>query len=107
MAPLPAPAGAAVGAELVRLYVQPRFQGQRIGLRLLQAAEQAARAAGLRVVWLTAWHENHRALRFYARQGYQDAGATTYAFQGKQYLNRVLVKALDVGSEAPPQGPPA
>lgn len=90
----PAPAGTAHGAELARLYIQPQAQGTGLGAVLLRAAEEAARDAGLHTLWLTAWEGNHRALRFYARCGYRDEGATTYTFDHRQYGNRVLARAL-------------
>lgn len=89
-----APAGEARGAELVRLYVQPQAQGTGLGATLLRAAEDAALAAGHHTLWLTAWEGNQRALRFYARCGYRDVGATTYTFEGQAYGNRVWVRAL-------------
>lgn len=88
----PAPAGSIVGAELVRLYVQPRFQRQGIGRGLLKQFEAAAEATGLPGAWLTAWERNDRACRFYVAQGYEDVGATTYTFQGNTYGNRVFAK---------------
>ncbi len=92
VSPLSAPAGAVVGAELIRLYVQPRLQRHGIGWRLLREAERVAAAATLGSVWLTAWEGNHRAHRFYASRGYRDVGATTYELQGNRYGNRVFVK---------------
>jgi diamine N-acetyltransferase len=91
---LPAPAGGAGGAELVRLYVQPVAQGQGLGARLMHAAEAMAAQAGLPALWLTAWEGNHRALAFYARVGYADVGSTSYNFEGHSYGNRVLARAL-------------
>ena len=92
--PQPAPTGAVVGAQLVRLYIQPRFQRAGNGQRLLQAAEVAAWSLGLSVLWLTAWEGNNRARRFYEAVGYQDVGAKTYSFQGNAYPNRVFAKHL-------------
>ena len=89
---LPAPAGKVAGAELVRLYVQPAFQGRGVGRNLLRSAESAATARGLPALWLTAWEGNHRASRFYAANGYSDIGATTYTFEGKTYANRVFAR---------------
>lgn len=94
LSPQRAPACDVVGAELVRLYVQPRAQRQGVGQRLLRAAERATVSAAFGSVWLTAWEGNHRARRFYASQGYEDVGATTYTFQGYHYGNRVFVKRL-------------
>ena len=94
LGPLAAPAGAIVGAELVRLYIQPQCHGMGMGRQLLQAAEAAAAAVGLGHVWLTAWEGNHRARGFYGAVGYADVGATTYTLQGQSYGNRVFAKRL-------------
>jgi diamine N-acetyltransferase len=91
----PSPAGALAGAELVRLYVQPKAQRTNIGRSLLTRAEQLAQAVSIKCLWLTAWEGNHNARAFYARVGYVDVGATTYAFQGQTYSNRVLAKRLE------------
>ena len=88
----PAPGGSVSGAQLVRLYVQPAFQRRGIGRTLIREAERLA--AGTGALWLTAWEENRRARAFYAAQGYDDVGATTYAFEGRCYGNRVLAKRL-------------
>ena len=87
-----APVAALAGAELVRLYVQPNAQRRGIGRRLLLEAERAVADACLPALWLTAWEGNERARRFYAAQGYEDVGATRYAFQGRTYGNRVFAK---------------
>jgi ribosomal protein S18 acetylase RimI-like enzyme len=89
-----APAAAATGAELIRLYVQPAAQGAGLGRRLIRASEALAAEAGLAALWLTAWEGNQRALTFYAREGYADIGATSYSFEGNSYGNRVLVREL-------------
>lgn len=97
---LSAPAGAVAGAELVRLYVQPRVQRLGVGKRLLQEAERATAVAALGSLWLTAWEGNLRACSFYASHGFQDVGATTYAFQGNSYGNRVFVKHIGQSTSA-------
>jgi ribosomal protein S18 acetylase RimI-like enzyme len=82
------------GAELVRLYVQPRAQGSGIGRSLLQEAERLARLSSLPSLWLTVWEGNSGALAFYRRMGYADVGATTYSFEGNTYGNRVFARQL-------------
>jgi diamine N-acetyltransferase len=89
---LPCPAGDLTGAELVRLYVQPKAQRMNLGRSLLTRAEQLVQAANIGNLWLTAWEGNHNARAFYERVGYEDVGATTYTFQGQTYPNRVLAK---------------
>ena len=52
VAALPAPGSTVVGAELVRLYVQPSCQRHGVGRLLIQSAERAAAFSGLGSIWL-------------------------------------------------------
>lgn len=85
-----------VTAEVVRLYVQRRFQGRHWGARLLQQAETLAAEQGATHLWLTAWVGNPRATGFYAAQGWRDVGSTDYVFEGEAFLNRIFVRDLDI-----------
>jgi ribosomal protein S18 acetylase RimI-like enzyme len=89
-----APAPGLAGWELARLYVQPQAQGGGVGTALLRRAEQLAAEDGSRDLWLSVWERNERALAFYRRLGYADVGETTYAFEGREYGNRVVAKRL-------------
>ena len=84
--------------ELDRLYVLARFTGIGLGKALLRQAEALAASSGASALWLTAWAGNERALAFYPAQGYRDVGATTYAFGGDEYENRVFAKVLCAAS---------
>lgn len=95
-----APDGQTSGAELVRLYVQPAAQHNRIGRALLERAEQVIVAHKLSSVWLAAWDRNTNARAFYAHMGYVDVGATTYSFEGHTYANRVFAKHLSVADSS-------
>lgn len=81
-------------AQLIRLYVQEHFVGQGLGARLLAQAEQLARQAGARVLWLTAWEYNWRARQFYQHKNYHDCGQTHYVFEDEAHPNRVYAKEL-------------
>ena len=83
-----------ITTEVVRLYVQRRFQGQHLGARLLQQAQSVAAEHGASRLWLTAWVGNPRAIGFYAAQGWQDVGSTDYVFEGEAFLNRIFVREL-------------
>lgn len=89
-----APVGDMVGAQLVRLYVQPSAQGTGLGKALIGSAERIAAEARSNGLWLIAWDRNHRALEFYARAGYSDLGADTYTLKDQSYGTRVLAKRL-------------
>lgn len=90
---------ATTSAKLNRLYVHEPFTAKGTGKALLQCAESLAASKGASTLWLTAWVGNHRALGFYATRGYKDLGATMYVFQGEQYENRVLAKAVHAHAE--------
>jgi len=83
-----------VQAELLRLYVQEPFTGQRVGRALLLLAEQTAAQAGATVLWLSPWVHNQRALAFYASQGYADHGSTWFTMEDEAHENRVLARSL-------------
>lgn len=104
-----APPGAP--AEVLRLYVQERFTGRRVGTALLDAAERVAAGEGAAVLWLTPWVGNARALAFYAARGYTDHGLTHFRLEGETHENRLLAKQLDrtVGADRWPRtaAPPA
>lgn len=88
--------------ELNRLYVHERFTSRGIGGALLRSAEELAGAYGAAAIWLTAWVENERAVRYYPRRGYADVGASTYTFEGDSYENRVFAKELVPGGGSRP-----
>ncbi|MEY2685809.1 MAG: Protease synthase and sporulation negative regulatory protein 1 [Pseudomonadota bacterium] len=98
VADVPSPVAGCLGAELVRLYVQPRAQGRGLGRALMAHAEARARKAGASGLWLTAWEHNTRALGFYDHLGYVDVGPTAFVIQARSYVNRVLHKRLAVAS---------
>lgn len=89
---LGSPVDGVSGAELVRLYVQPRAQRAGTGRLLISEGESVVSALSLSCLWLTVWEGNANALAFYSRMGYAEVGATAYCFQGNTYGNRVLAK---------------
>lgn len=66
------------GAEINGLWVRPDRQGSGAGTQLLAVGEDMIRSAGHDVAWLTCSAWNVRALRFYSRRGYVEAGRERY-----------------------------
>jgi ribosomal protein S18 acetylase RimI-like enzyme len=58
-------------AEIVGLYVEPEFRGGAIAERLMQHAYAWAIDHHLRIMQLFVTAENHRAQRFYEKQGFR------------------------------------
>lgn len=69
------------GDEIEKLYVEPAFQGQGVGARLLAYAVESLGAR-----WLWALEKNDRALRFYARHGFMPTGERTLEEGTPEYL---------------------
>ena len=56
--------------EVQRIYVLQKFHGKNIGQLLLDDVKKIAKGSGVDSVWLGVWEENHRALRFYTKNGF-------------------------------------
>lgn len=69
MAGEPGTAGRPYG-EIKRMYVAPAYRGERLGARLLEAAEDELRRRGVTLAALETGHTQFEALRLYERAGY-------------------------------------
>lgn len=56
--------------EIERIYVLQEFQGLKIGQLLLEKAIEIAHQMKAQSIWLGIWEENHRAIRFYEKNGF-------------------------------------
>jgi ribosomal protein S18 acetylase RimI-like enzyme len=56
--------------EVQRIYVLQNFHGKNIGQLLLDEVKKIAKNTDVDSVWLGVWEENHRALRFYIKNGF-------------------------------------
>lgn len=66
------------GGEVDQLYLDRSGRGAGVGAVLLEAAERVVVAAGHSRAWLAVATGNHRARRFYARQGWIDEGPVVH-----------------------------
>ena len=80
--------------EILRFYVDARWHGQGVAQELMRAAEDAARELGATTVRLGVWERNARAIAFYAKCGYRDAGAQPFLLGSDLQTDRVMVKEL-------------
>lgn len=82
--------------EVARFYVDATLHGQGAAQQLMAAALDHAAAAGHDGVWLQVWEQNPRAIRFYAKAGFTDAGGATYRIGNQVDRDRLLVHDLMV-----------
>ena len=76
-----APAEVRVGEgpiEIKRFYVASDQHGRGVAAALMQAEFERSREAGARTVWLGVWEENARAIAFYHKQGFVQAGTQRF-----------------------------
>lgn len=56
--------------EIQRIYVLQAYHGKKVGQLLIDKALEEARKTSCTYVWLGVWEENHRAIRFYSKNGF-------------------------------------
>ena len=76
--------------EIKRVYLLHRFQGAGLGRQLVEAAAAQARAVGSRRLLLGVYSQNHAALAFYARTGFQPVGERTFRVGNTDYFDYLL-----------------
>ncbi len=81
--------------ELRRIYLFSRFHGSGAGQFLMDAALDGARAQGAERVLLGVHPENHRALRFYRRNGFRVIGQRQFQVGASVFQDPVLALELE------------
>jgi ribosomal protein S18 acetylase RimI-like enzyme len=94
-------AGGCSTYEVETLYVQPRHQSAGKGLLLLREAIGHCRSCGFENLWLKVNPENRKAIGFYARHGFRNAGSTFFRIGDAAYENFVMTLDLSTTPEAP------
>ena len=95
--------------EVARFYVDASLHGHGAAQELMAAVLAHASAAGHDGVWLQVWEQNPRAIRFYVKVGFADAGEATFRVGEQVDRDRLLVHALMTRNRQPgivPPGPP-
>lgn len=80
--------------EVQRIYVCGRFQGMGLGRFLLNTALQTAADRGKQYVWLGAWENNEKALRFYHRMGFRPVGTHPFIMGNEKQTDYIMRKDL-------------
>lgn len=91
-APAPDPAPSAL--ELQQIYVLAEWQGAGVAQALMAWAIYTARDLGADELYLTVFDHNHRAKRFYARNGFQEVGRCTFRLGDRVDDDRIWRKPL-------------
>lgn len=57
--------------EIERIYVLKDYHGKKVGQKLYEKAIEIAKEKAMEYVWLGVWEENHRAIKFYQKNGFE------------------------------------
>lgn len=77
--------------EIERIYVLKAFLGQKFGQILFDKALEIGREKNLEYFWLGVWEENHRAIKFYEKNGFEIFGKHDFVL-GKDVQTDLLMK---------------
>jgi diamine N-acetyltransferase len=89
---LPMPGAAPM--EIVRFYVDQEWHGRGVAHDLMRACETEARARSCDALWLQAWQQADRALRFYAKAGFAVYGTAVFTFGARTDGDLILAREL-------------
>jgi len=76
--------------EVKRIYLLHRFQGLRIGAKLMDAARVHAQSIGTPRLLLGVYGQNASAIAFYERLGYRRIGTREFQVGGNRYHDLIL-----------------
>jgi len=80
--------------EIERIYVLKTYQGKDVGQLLFNKALQLANEQHADFVWLGVWEENHRAIRFYQKNGFVEFGKHIFKLGADEQTDLLLKKIL-------------
>jgi len=80
--------------ELKRLYVGRRWQGAGVAQALMVHATNLAQQRGAQTFYLAVWEHNHRAIAFYAKQGFERVGVAPFQLGTDVQLDPVMMRPL-------------
>jgi diamine N-acetyltransferase len=80
--------------EIARLYAHRLAQGSGVGHALMQRAINEAAARGKEALWLGVWERNTRAIEFYRRWEFFEAGTQPFKLGGDQQNDLVMVRRI-------------
>ena len=84
--------------EIQRIYVLQDFHGKKIGQILLDKAIEVAKQNRVDYIWLGVWEENHRAIRFYAKNSFATFDKHIFILGNDQQTDLLMKLAIQTKS---------
>ncbi|WP_420400571.1 GNAT family N-acetyltransferase [Flagellimonas sp.] len=80
--------------QLQKIYVLKDFLSQKVGLALQEILLNRAQEEGFQKIWLSVLKENERAIRFYAKNGFDTFGDHDFSIGQEDFEFQVMAKDL-------------
>lgn len=93
-APCPAPVNAMRACELQRLYVARPWHGQGVARAIMQRMLAVAQTYAADLLWLGVWEHNARAIAFYEKCGFMQAGSHVFLMGTDPQRDLVMIRWL-------------
>lgn len=71
--------------KMERLYLLEEFHGQGLAKQLFDFNVEIAKEAKQAGIWLNSWKENHRAIAFYQKMGFEIVGDSLFKISDTHY----------------------
>lgn len=81
--------------EIERIYVLKENHGSGVGIELLNFAIQIAKQNKAAYIWLGVWENNHRAIRFYKKNGFTTFDKHQFVLGSEEQTD--LMMRLEIG----------
>jgi ribosomal protein S18 acetylase RimI-like enzyme len=81
--------------ELKRFYLDRAWQGAGLAQLLMRTTIEAAIAAGARTLWLGVWEHNPRAIAFYRKFAFVEAGTHDFMLGRDRQTDLIMMRPLD------------
>lgn len=80
--------------EVERIYVLASQQGKQIGKQLIDFAVAKAIEDKLKYIWLGVWEHNHKAIRFYEREGFKQFSSHQFILGSDVQIDVLMKKTI-------------
>lgn len=81
--------------ELARIYLLQEWIGRGVGSALMQAGLDEAERRGFKVMWLGVWEKNPRAIAFYRKWGFAEAGTQPFQLGAERHTDVVMLRRIE------------
>lgn len=80
--------------EILRLYVDSRWQGKGLGAALMERSLQIAREERFNTIWLGVWERNFRAQAFYKKYGFATVGKHIFRLGTDDQTDLIMARTI-------------